>query len=395
MSQKLIDRSPDLKRLQDDGYEVEIIGGGHLVVHHIPYLNKHSELKYGKIIVSLTMNNDIAIYQKHCSKHVIHFMGEFPCNKDGSEISAIKIGEPNTQLTKEIVMNWLFSNKPQGDYNNHYEQITRYIDIISSPAISFDNTVKVQTYKVIESEESDVFLYVDTNSSRANISHINDNLKNQSIAIIGLGGTGSYILDFIAKTPVSEIHLFDGDTFCQHNAFRSPGAPAKNIFESSLKKVDYFANIYSNMHKGIRPHAENITVENVHLLYQMSYVFICIDNDGARKFIIQALLKMNIPLIDVGIGVISVDNSLIGTVRTTTVTTEKQDHVQTRVPMSSIGDNEYSSNIQIADINALNAVFAIIKWKKLSGFYQDVVKEFHSTYSINDSNLINDECHNT
>jgi hypothetical protein len=32
------------------------------------------------------------------------------------------------------------------------------------------------------------------------------------------------VLDFTAKTHVKEIHLFDGDTFFQHNAFRAPGA---------------------------------------------------------------------------------------------------------------------------------------------------------------------------
>ncbi|WP_318271316.1 ThiF family adenylyltransferase [Sphingobacterium cellulitidis] len=45
-------------------------------------------------------------------------------------------------------------------------------------------------------------------------------LERQKIAIIGLGGTGAYILDMVAKTPVKEIHLFDGDSFDQHNAFR-------------------------------------------------------------------------------------------------------------------------------------------------------------------------------
>jgi hypothetical protein len=37
----------------------------------------------------------------------------------------------------------------------------------------------------------------------------------------GLGGTGSYILDLVSKTPVNEILLFDSDDFLQHNAFRS------------------------------------------------------------------------------------------------------------------------------------------------------------------------------
>ena len=37
-------------------------------------------------------------------------------------------------------------------------------------------------------------------------------------------------------------------------------------------------------------------------------------------------------------------------------------------------DDEYATNIQIADLNALNALMAVIKWKKLSGFYQDLKK---------------------
>ena len=43
------------------------------------------------------------------------------------------------------------------------------------------------------------------------------------MAVIGLGGTGAYVLDFFVKTPVREIRAFDLDAFHVHNAFRSPG----------------------------------------------------------------------------------------------------------------------------------------------------------------------------
>jgi hypothetical protein len=43
-------------------------------------------------------------------------------------------------------------------------------------------------------------------------------------------------LDFVAKTPVEEIHLFDSDVFLQHNAFRAPGAINKERFSEHLKK---------------------------------------------------------------------------------------------------------------------------------------------------------------
>ena len=49
-------------------------------------------------------------------------------------------------------------------------------------------------------------------------------LSLKNVAIVGLGGTGSYVLDLVAKTPVRQIHLDDGDMFLQHNAFGSPSA---------------------------------------------------------------------------------------------------------------------------------------------------------------------------
>ena len=43
------------------------------------------------------------------------------------------------------------------------------------------------------------------------------------MAIIGLGGTGSYILDFIARTHLERIALFDDDKVHVHTIFRIPG----------------------------------------------------------------------------------------------------------------------------------------------------------------------------
>lgn len=389
MSQKLIDHSPDLKRLQNEGYEIEI-KGGYLITHHIPYVNKEGNILFGKLIVSLTINNNIATYS---GNHVIQFMGDFPCNKDGTPILAIRHANPNERLTDNIVMNYSFSNKPANGYKDYYEQTTRYIEIISSPAISVDPSIEVQTYKVIDSEEEDVFQYADTCSSRANTYYLNNKFRGQKIAIIGLGGTGSYILDLVAKTPVSEIHLYDGDKFLQHNAFRAPSAPNKEVLSDQRYKAEYFASLYLNMHKGVMAHTQYITKKNINELSMMSHVFICIDNDSARKTIVEYLLKQGINFIDVGMGVNIVGDKLIGIVRTTSANALKNDHIVKRLPLSENNEaaNEYSTNIQIADLNALNAVLAVIKWKKMNGFYQDLTQEFHSTYSINDSDLLNEE----
>src|SRR5258706_10966170 len=102
-----INRSHDLKQLVDEGFEIEV-KGGHLIVHHIPYVNSSRQIKYGKLITTLALNNDVTLRP---DTHVMGFMGEHPCNKDGSIITAIQHSSPNQQLSDGIVMNHTFSNK--------------------------------------------------------------------------------------------------------------------------------------------------------------------------------------------------------------------------------------------------------------------------------------------
>lgn len=389
MLQQQINRSPDLKRLRDEGFEIEV-KGGYLIVHHIPYVNGNREIRFGKLITTLSLNNDVTIKPDN---HVISFMGEYPCNKDGSIITAIQhSGQQNQALFDGIIINFSFSNKPPNGYDNYYDKIFRYTEIITAPAKSIDKTVTARTFKVIiDSEDETVFNYIDSNSSRANIYQLNSKFKGQRVAIIGLGGTGSYILDLVAKTPVEEILLFDSDEFLQHNAFRAPGAASIETLNKRLKKVDYFEGIYSQMRKGIKSYPEKITENNIELLRGLSYVFICIDSNSARSMIISNLKKFGVTFIDAGLGVNVVDENLIGQLRVTVGTPAKYDHIPNRIGTTSLEDDEYATNIQIADLNAFNALMAVIKWKKLSGFYQDLKQEFNSTYSINTSQLINED----
>jgi hypothetical protein len=90
-------------------------------------------------------------------------------------------------------------------------------------------------------------------------------------------------------------------------------------------------------------------------------------------------------------GVNKVDDSLIGILRVTTGTQTKNNHIGDRISVVDAEDDEYNTNIQIAELNALNAALAVIKWKKLCGFYQDLETEHHTTYSINVAQLLNED----
>ena len=390
MSQQLINHSPDLKRLRDEGYEIEV-RGGHLLVHHIPYVNSAKVIQYGVLVSTLTLKNGTTTGKP--DNHVIYFIGDNPSNSDGSLITSIQHIN-SVQNFGGIVVNRSFSNKPKDGYPNYYEKIKMYATIISAPAKYLDNTATEKTFKAIpDSENQTVFQYIDTNSSRANIDLINAKFEGQKIAIIGLGGTGAYVLDLVAKTPVSEIHLYDGDDFDQHNAFRSPGAASLDDLNNNQKKADYLSRIYSNMHKHIVPHSYYVQEDNIQELDGMSFVFVCVDKNSVRNMIANHLISIGISFIDVGLGVEVVDEELQlrGAIRTTTSTKTKNDHFSTRIPIEDSENNDYVTNIQIAELNSLNACFAVIRWKKLSGFYVDQEHEHNSIFEIGSSKIFNDD----
>jgi hypothetical protein len=126
----------------------------------------------------------------------------------------------------------------------------------------------------------------------------------------------------------------------------------------------------------------------------MSFVFICMDQGGPKRHLVKALEGFGIGFIDVGMGLyITDDDAIAGHLRTTTSTPTQRAHVwqQRRIGFEDAVADDYGSNIQIAELNALNATLAVIKWKKLRGFYADLDHEHHSVYAITTNSLVGDD----
>lgn len=393
MSPKQAVLSPDIKRLLDEGYEVDV-RNGYLLVHAIPYVNAQRAVLTGTILTDLYENVGELLPPRD---HQVWFTGEYPCHHTGVPIEAIRNTSNSQPLWEGFSVQHRFSNKPHGlsNYPDYYSKMKNYIDIISNEAKEINPDAKPCTFKVIPPIEDDsVFKYHDSASSRADILAISVKLAMGKVAIVGLGGTGSYVLDLIAKTPVREIHLFDGDIFLQHNAFRAPGAASKEVLGEKLPKVIYYAQIYEAMRRGIVPHGDDLVEENIGQLTGFDFVFLCVDKGPVRRVISEFLQAQKIPFIDVGMELMMGPEArnLIGTCRVTMSTQAKSDHFPLRVPMmDDVGDDLYRKNIQVADMNALNAALAVIKWKRFCGFYQDLFQVHHTTYSINSQSLTRDE----
>jgi hypothetical protein len=393
MSQKLVDRNPDLVRLRDEGYSVDV-RDGHLVVSDIPYVDAQRKVRRGVLVSELTMLGDRT---QQPSTHVIRFAGDFPCTNEGVPIEAIRNQSQRQQLAPELFVDHAFSSKPKvGAYKNYYEKVRTYADILTGYAQAVDSTATPLFVRpLVNTEDNIVFQYIDTASSRAGIALLSQKLTISKVAIVGLGGTGSYLLDLIAKTPVGEIHIFDGDKFFQHNAFRAPGAPSGADLEKGMLKVDYFKSIYSRMHRGIVAHPNFVSRTDFDFIQTMDFVFICMDSGPIKKTLIEAIHAADKPFIDVGIGIELAGDILTGIARVTTSTSGHRSHVWDCISCADgAAENVYSRNIQIAEMNALNAALAIIQWKKLCGFYFDPSPSFNTTYVVSTNKLLKDEAKN-
>ena len=394
MSPSPTSRSADLSLLAEEGYAVEI-RAGHLLVHDVPYIDPTGKVRRGTLVSTLVLRPDGSSGAP--DSHVAYFMGDLPCDRHAKALTSV-ISSSDQPLAANLTINHTLSSKRRGahgheNYIDYHDKMSSYVWLLASQAAAVDPEATPLTFRTsLAVDDDSPFAYPDTSSTRARIAAITDKLRLDRVAIVGLGGTGTYILDLVAKTPVREIHLFDGDRFVLHNAFRSPGAATTEVLMLAPYKTAHFAQVYSAMHRGIESHPYRLDAENAEELDGFDFVFLALDDGDAKKPIVAALEHAGVAFIDAGMGLHVTDGAIGGQVRVTTSTPEQRDHLHRRVPLAAADvANEYTANIQIADLNALNAALAVIRWKKWCGFYLDFDHEHHSTYVIDGNQIVNDE----
>ena len=152
MSPELISRSPDLGKLVDDGYEVEVVSG-HIVLHRVPYVNANCEVRFGQLIAPVeVVDSRLAPPQDH----TVYFAGEYPCKANGDPIEAIRNASSRFELATGLHADHQFSAKPQphGVYRDFHQKMTTYANIIGSHAKRVDASVTAQPGRLVVSHDS-------------------------------------------------------------------------------------------------------------------------------------------------------------------------------------------------------------------------------------------------
>jgi hypothetical protein len=388
MSRKLFSRNEDLQRLRTDGYYVQIVDEKFLVIRQVPYVNERREVALGTIVTPLELAGDVT--RKPLADHQVFFDGDYPCDASGVKMNLGGEGS-RREIGPGVFVRHHFSQKPDGGYSDYHHKMTTYHAMLAAPANVVDPTVRPRQFAAPQDDDPEsIFEYPDTASGRSGTAVLAALLERETVALIGLGGTGAYILDKVAKTPVAEIRLFDGDDFLNHNAFRAPGAPTLEELREAPKKVDYFKGLYSRMHRRITGHPVSLGPSNLHLLDAVTFAFIAMDDGREKLAVVEKLESMGASFIDVGMGLTLEENSLGGILRATLSTPGRRDVVRKRASFApKEAGGIYETNIQVADLNSLNADLAVIKWKKLRGYYRDLENELHMSYTTDGNMLLN------
>lgn len=378
-----------MRRLVEIGYALTF-DSSYLVIRDIPYLDPEKHLQIGAIVTKLVFETEEKVKQED---HQIFFAGTHPNNLDGTPIPNLGGGAVTLALgeaSSDIVIQRSFSNKPitGAGFKDFFEKIESYVAIISGPAMELHKVTPYTHRARIDIPEDTVFKIHDTMTSRAEITDLSKKFKDDIIAVIGLGGTGAYVLDFLVKTPVKEIRAFDNDPFYVHNAFRSPGR--HDLSEFGKSKADVYRTRHDNFRNGLTITHKLIDATSADDFNDVTFAFVCVDKGSSRVQIIDLLISKSIPFIDVGMGLNRKNGVLNGMLRTTYFSAEQGQKIRDKglVPLVDRPDEEYRTNIQIGELNALNACLAVIKFKQLRGFYFEEDPLYNLLFEIGDVKII-------
>ncbi|GAA1000261.1 ThiF family adenylyltransferase [Subtercola frigoramans] len=351
-----------IARLVADGYDL-VLRSGHLIIRRLPYLAPSGLRRDGQLVLPVTILEGVLT---DATDHRIWFDGEEPRDENGGPLATLDPHDFGVGERAEFMMSF---KPPSGAYAGLHDKIRQYAHILRNPAWQIDPTVADITdgsYQVVPDDLP--LVYPDTNTTRAGLITLNNLFRGHTIAIVGVGGTGSYILDQAAKTWVDRIILIDGDRLETHNAYRAPGAVAIEVLAAQPNKAEYFAAEYGRMHTGITAHPVALAEGNLHLLEGATFVFLAAADAEARPAIMRWLRDRGVPFIDVGMSFREGEHGLTGIAKVSAYLPGEDSPLPT-APAIPPGEDDYSSNIQLAELNALNAILAVIRWKRYLGFH--------------------------
>lgn len=126
-------------------------------------------------------------------------------------------------------------------------------------------------------------------------------LETIRVGIVGLGGTGSVVLQQLAHLGIQDFVLVDPDTIEDTNLNRVVGAAASDVGRPKVEATKAWA---TQINPGIRIEARQESVLRASVarsLTETDVVFCCTDSHGSRAVLNQLAYQYLLPIIDMGV----------------------------------------------------------------------------------------------
>jgi hypothetical protein len=138
-----------------------------------------------------------------------------------------------------------------------------------------------------------------------------------TVGVVGLGGAGSLIVEYLARLGVGHLVLMDDDPVVKENLNRLTGA---TITDVDRPKTEVAADNARRANPNITLTVHDVTLgpTTAHLLTSCDWIFLAADTAGARHYANQVVEENLIPGTQVGVKVQVHDDGTIGQIHAVT-----------------------------------------------------------------------------
>lgn len=134
------------------------------------------------------------------------------------------------------------------------------------------------------------------------------------VAIVGAGGTGSFVGILLAHLGVKSMQVFDFDNVESSNLNRLPGSMLSDAGKSTMK-IDVLKRYIKALNPEITVKCYDYpvdTIDGIRAIVDSDVIFCCTDSMASRAVLNQVAHQFYIPVIDMGVGIDSPDRRIIG-----------------------------------------------------------------------------------
>ena len=209
----------------------------------------------------------------------------------------------------------------------------------------------------------------------------------ERVAVVGLGGVGAWIADFVVKADPLKVHGWDYDCIEPKNILRMPGGLDPNAW-IGRPKADWFQKTYSIIHKNVHGHNVKVLAENVQdVVDRTTFAFVAVDDADDRMMVCDALANAGIPFVVAGLSLLRMDKRVKVSVRIVTAHVGVSSWRDAIPQVGQAGQDDYGS-LDLPGVYSMAAGWAIQSWRKMRGQFWQKQREECLDYSAIDQSLI-------